>query len=131
MAATTAASASAPSCDAPLAREFAIIMRATWLGSATRPRLISTRGGAAAKQQREIVGGHWDHAGCGEARLGGERGDRLHVAHAPGGVAAPQIGVERRVARRRVLTVAPIRTVEKKQAARRQHARGTADEPDC
>src|SRR5688572_3539066 len=117
MAVTTAASANAPSCDAPLARAFAIIMPATCLGSASRPRLISSRGGGTAKQQREIVGRHWDNGGCGEARLGGERRDRLHIAHTPGGVAAAQIGIERRVARGRVLAVAAIRTVEKQKTA--------------
>src|SRR5882672_4133625 len=91
--------------------------------SASRSVNLESDLGAAAKYEREVVGGHGNDLGRLEARRAGGGLNVAEIAHAPARVLAAQPLVELQVALGRVLTVPLEGAVEEEDLARGQHAR--------
>src|SRR5471030_1178848 len=76
------------------------------------PTAVTWKGGRRcldlAKNHRQIVGRHLDHCGRAEAVAPRQNLDLLELAQAPVGIARPEIGIERLVARRRGDPAAPV-----------------------
>ena len=71
---------------------------------------------ASAKNHAEIIGRHFDDFGPAEARDLAAGGDRLEIAHAPGGVLRAQARVEGLIALRGMSAIALVRPVKIERA---------------